>query len=196
MNTKQQLRQQMRQRRRNLTARQQAHASLQLCEHIAASRLFRNSQRIAFYLSNDGEPDLQPLINHAWQERKDCFLPVVGQRNGHRLWFLPYTPATPLYPNRFGIPEPAHHPGERRFKAHALDLVLLPLVAFDAAGHRLGMGGGFYDRTLAFLRWRRHWHKPRLLGTAYAFQEVAALPVDAWDVPLTAIATESGLKQI
>jgi 5-formyltetrahydrofolate cyclo-ligase len=193
MKTKQQLRQEMRRQRRRLGPRQQAHASLQLCEHIAASRLFRNSRRIAFYLPNDGEPDLLPLIEYAWRLDKACFLPVIGPRNSRRLWFLPYVPGTPLRVNRFGIPEPEHHPGERRFKAHALDLVLLPLVAFDAAGHRLGMGGGFYDRTLAFLHWRRHWHKPRLLGTAYAFQEVASLPVEPWDIPLTGIVTETGL---
>ncbi|HID49286.1 MAG TPA: 5-formyltetrahydrofolate cyclo-ligase [Chromatiales bacterium] len=194
MNDRDRLRQALRRRRRALGESERRHASLQVCEHVAASRLFINSRRIAFYLPNDGEIDLQPLIEHAWQTHKQCYLPVIGSRNSRRLWFLPYAPHTPLQLNRFGIPEPLHHPGERRFKPHALDLVLLPLVAFDSHGHRLGMGGGYYDRTLAFLTHRRIWSKPRLLGTAYQFQQQASLPVHPWDVPLDGIATEQGIN--
>ena len=196
MNDRDRLRQALRRQRRALAESERRHASLQVCEHVAASRLFINSQRIAFYLPNDGEINLQPLIEHAWETRKQCYLPVIGSRNSRRLWFLPYAPHSPLQTNRFGIPEPLHHPGERRFKPHALDLVLLPLVAFDPHGHRLGMGGGYYDRTLAFLTHRKIWRKPRLLGTAYQFQQRASLPVRPWDVPLDGIATEQGIIRV
>lgn len=196
MNDRDRLRQALRRQRRALSESERRRASRQVCEHVAASRLFLNSRRIAFYLPNDGEIDLQPLIEHAWQTHKQCYLPVIGTRNSRRLWFLPYVPHGPLQVNRFGIPEPLHHPGERRFKAHALDLVLLPLVAFDPSGNRLGMGGGYYDRTLAFLNHRRIWRKPRLLGTAYQFQQRASLPVHPWDVPLDGIATEQGILRV
>jgi 5-formyltetrahydrofolate cyclo-ligase len=196
MTDKNQLRQEMRQRRRALPHNERCHASYHLAEHVAASRLFQTSQRIAFYLPNDGEIDLRPLIEYAWQINKQCFLPVVGPRNSRRLWFLPYRLGTPLQQNRFGIPEPFHHRGERQFKPHALDLILLPLVAFDHNGHRLGMGGGFYDRTLAFLAHRHQWRKPRLLGTAYQFQQHANLPAQAWDIPLDAIVTEQGMIHV
>ena len=196
MTDKNQLRQEMRQRRRALSHTARSHAAYALAEQVAASRLFQTSQRIAFYLPNDGELDLQPLIEYAWQVNKHCFLPVIGPRNSRRLWFLPYTADTSLQMNRFGIPEPVHHPGERQFKPHALDLILLPLVAFDQNGHRLGMGGGFYDRTLAFLAHRHHWRKPRLLGTAYQFQQLKKLPVQPWDIPLDGIATEQGVLQV
>ena len=186
----------MRQRRRALSHTERSHASYALAEHVAASRLFQTSQRIAFYLPNDGEIDLQPLIEYAWQVNKQCFLPVIGPRNSRRLWFLPYKPETPLQQNRFGIPEPLHHRGKRQFKPHALDMILLPLVAFDKNGHRLGMGGGFYDRTLAFLGHRGIWHKPHLLGTAYQFQQFKNLPNQPWDIPLDAIVTEQGMIQV
>jgi len=89
-----------------------------------------------------------------------------------------------------------HHRGERQFKPHALDLILLPLVAFDKSGHRLGMGGGYYDRTLAFLAHRRLWRKPHLLGTAYQFQQLETLPTQPWDIPLDGIATEQGVLRV
>ncbi|MCG6887218.1 MAG: 5-formyltetrahydrofolate cyclo-ligase [Proteobacteria bacterium] len=196
MSNRNQLRQALRRQRCALSEAERRHASLQLCEHVATSRLFVNSHRIAFYLPNDGEIDLQPLIEYAWQTGKQCYLPVIGPRNSRRLWFLPYAPHSPLWTNRFGISEPLHHPGERRFKPHALNLILLPLVAFDANGNRLGMGGGFYDRTFAFLTHRRIWHRPRLLGTAYQFQQQASLPVYPWDVPLDGIATEQGIIRV
>ncbi len=188
------IRREVRQRRQQLDEVERRHRSLALCAHLAESDLFRHARRIAFYLPNDGEPDLRPLIELAWSQDKYCYLPVVGARHSRRLWFLPYTPGTPLIPNRFGIPEPRHYRGERRFKPHGLDLVLMPLVAFDAAGHRLGMGGGYYDTTLAFLSHRRHWLRPRRVGTAFACQEVPALPPQPWDVPLDAIATEDGVR--
>ncbi len=187
------LRQQMRQRRNALPHHQQAAMSMALCKHLSTSRLFLNSQRIAFYLPNDGEVDLRPLLELAWQLRKDCYLPVLAQRNTRQLWFLPYTPATGLYLNRYGIPEPGHTRHQRGLKPISLDLILMPLVAFDPQGNRLGMGGGFYDRTLASLVPRRSWNKPRLVGTAYAFQCVEQLDAQDWDVPLHAVATESGI---
>jgi len=75
----------------------------------------------------------------------------------------------------------------------ALDIALVPLVAFDDYGRRLGMGGGYYDRTFAYLRHREHWRRPKLIGVAFEFQRVAELPAQPWDVPLDGIITEKGL---
>jgi 5-formyltetrahydrofolate cyclo-ligase len=106
------------------------------------------------------------------------------------LWFTPYAADSELVQNRFGIPEPRVLP-RRRVPPWRLDLILVPLVGFDSAGNRLGMGGGFYDQTLAFLQRRSHWRKPRLLGIAYDFQQLDQLPAEPWDIPLDGIATES-----
>jgi 5-formyltetrahydrofolate cyclo-ligase len=68
----------------------------------------------------------------------------------------------------------------------------VPLVGFDADGNRLGMGAGFYDRHFAFLRHRRAWHRPLLIGLAFERQRVARLPAAAHDVPLWGVVTERG----
>ena len=81
------------------------------------------------------------------------------------------------------------HPRERRY-GRELDLILAPLVGFDTHGNRLGMGGGYYDRTFAYLKHRLHWQKPRLIGLAYELQRVADLANHAWDVPLQSVVTE------
>lgn len=190
MDKRQQIRQQMREQRRTLNEAEQQHRALQLSANLVQSRLFNNSQHIALYLSNDGEIDPCWLIEAAWQRGKQCYLPVLGLRPGNRLWFIPYHPETKLINNRFGIPEPVHARRQRMLKPQSLDLILMPLVAFDQHGNRLGMGGGFYDRTLSFLRYRHSWRKPRLIGLAYEFQRVDQLPQQSWDIPLDAIATE------
>lgn len=190
---KKSLRQQIREKRRALSELEREQAAFLLCERIASSRTFQQSKHIAFYLTNDGEIDLSLLIKHAWQQGKRCYLPVLAEPNTQRLWFVPYTPDTKLKNNRFGIPEPIHSHTKRLRKTLSLDLILMPLVAFDEKGNRMGMGGGFYDRTLAFLRQRRYWHKPNLLGVAYEFQKQKQLATNPWDVPLQAIATEQYL---
>jgi len=187
------LRQQIREKRCNLRDAEREHAAFLLCERIAASRAFQRSKHIAFYLSNDGEMDLSLLIEHAWQKGKHCYLPVLAEPNTKRLWFIPYTPESKLINNRFGIPEPIHSNKTRLRKTLSLDLILMPLVAFDEQGNRMGMGGGFYDRTLAYLRHRRYWHKPSLMGVAYEFQKQQHLETNNWDIPLQSIATEKDL---
>jgi 5-formyltetrahydrofolate cyclo-ligase len=149
----------------------------------------RGARRIACYLANDGEIDPGPAMGLLRRGGRRILLPVL---HGETLWFLPYHPETPLARNRFGIPEPAVS-ARRRCPARNLDVVLVPLVAFDAAGNRLGMGGGFYDRTFAYLRNRAVWKRPLLIGVAYEFQRLDALPSQAWDIPMHGIATEKRL---
>lgn len=179
----------------------QARRELDPCRHKtnsqALTRLLGNwivwqrAQHVAVYLPNDGEPDLRPLIRLAQRAGKHVYLPVLAPFGPNRLWFRRADPRVRMEPNRLGIPEPG--PGARRLPAHQLDLVLTPLVAFDAHGNRLGMGGGYYDRTFAFLRRRRTWLRPRLVGVAHGVQQAEGLPAMPWDVPLTAVATERGL---
>ncbi len=193
-NARTSLRSRMRQRRRRLDPALRRRYAQQLASHLARSRLFQKSRKIAFYLPNDGEIDLRPLLELAWKRKKRCYLPVLGFRHGRSLWFLPCTPHIPLYRNRFGIEEPVHTRRTRLFNPRSLDIIFMPLVAFDRQGNRLGMGGGFYDRTLAYLQHRRHWHKPHLIGSAYQFQQVDALDNRVWDIPLEGVATENGLR--
>jgi 5-formyltetrahydrofolate cyclo-ligase len=170
------------------SARERAAAAL--ATHAVALRVFRVAKHVGFYLAHDSEIDPAPLLARAQARGKHCYLPVLSRINGDRLWFAPLEQDTAFRPNRFGIPEPCVSPREL-VRAAALDLILMPLVGFDPQGNRLGMGGGFYDRSLDYLRGRRHWRKPHLVGLAYGFQRVDALPVNDWDVPLTAVVTDS-----
>jgi 5-formyltetrahydrofolate cyclo-ligase len=120
---------------------------------------------------------------------KQVYLPILAGNPQEHLVFAPYRSDTKLKPNRFGIPEPQIG-NEELLTPQYLDLVLTPLVAFDASGTRLGMGGGFYDRTFAFLNHPGHFSKPRLFGLAYELQRVDHLPRQPWDVPLQGIITE------
>ncbi len=188
------IRRHMRRQRRGLSHHQARLASQALAQRLQGTALFRRSDHIAFYLPNDGEMDLTPLIERAWAMGKHCYLPVLSPAFHNRLWFARYLPDTPLAPNRFRIPEPPMHWRSAR-PAWSLDLILTPLVAFDECGNRLGMGGGYYDRTLAYLLHREHWRQPQLLGVAYAFQQVAQLPHAPWDVPLHGVATDAALHR-
>jgi 5-formyltetrahydrofolate cyclo-ligase len=108
------------------------------------------------------------------------------------LRFAEYADGTALASNRFGIPEP-DVPATAMHPARAMDVILLPLLAFDRQGHRLGTGGGWYDRSLAFLRTLDRPATPLLVGIGYAFQETASLPTAEWDVDLDYIATDAEL---
>ncbi len=183
------LRAAIRRTRRALPPAEQArHADL--CTHLLIGlSVFRNARRIAVYLPADGEIDTAPLIARARALGKMLYLPVLLPHGAGRLWFARYAADEALVDNRFGIPEPAHAV-HTRISPLALDLVLTPLVAFDPQGHRLGMGGGFYDRSFAYLLRHTHWRRPRLIGLAHDFQCRPQLPHQPWDVPLHAVVTE------
>jgi 5-formyltetrahydrofolate cyclo-ligase len=187
------LRQQLRRARRALDAHEHAQRGVAITRQLVNHRLFRAAQHIACYLSNDGEVDLTPLMHQAWGMGKTVYLPVLSSMHHNRLHFLPYVPGDTLMANQFGIPEPLRHSRRTTLLTH-LDLVLTPLVGFDQQGNRLGMGGGYYDRTFAYLRRRQYWRKPHLLGVAFDLQQCAMeIPHRPWDVPLEGVVTESGM---
>lgn len=165
-----------------------AAAARRLARHAFRFPPVVRARRLGCYLAWRGELDLAPLIREAWARRRQVFLPVLA---GQNLRFAPFTPTTPLRPNRYGIPEPDVD-RQQWIPASGLDAVLAPLLAFDARGHRLGMGGGYYDRTFRFRAGRSAWRRPWLIGTAYEFQRVAQLPDDPWDITLDAVITDAG----
>jgi 5-formyltetrahydrofolate cyclo-ligase len=184
-----QLRAQLRAGRRQLSLFSQAHASLAIHRRLQRSLCWQGARRIAFYRATDGEVNLAGLLQTAWSQNKQCFLPVLHPFKAGRLLFVQVNQGTPLYQNRWGIAEPK--PVARRcISPAALHLVLLPLVGFDRNRQRLGMGKGYYDRAFAFRRQgRRH---PRLVGVAHDCQEVTqGLVASPWDVQMDAVITSS-----
>ena len=188
MTSRQQLRSHIRALRRSLSAEQQHQASLDLVQQLLPRPEIQQAQHIALYLTNDGELDTTPLIQALWQQGKSLYLPLLHPVVAGYLVFQLYTPDTVLTPNQFGIGEPELNCSLLR-PVSQLDLMFTPLVAFDSQGQRLGMGGGFYDRTLSQLD--STVRKPQLIGLAHDCQHVEAVPVEAWDIPLPAICTPS-----
>jgi 5-formyltetrahydrofolate cyclo-ligase len=185
------LRREMRQRRRALPQSYRAAAAANLAKVISRHRILRHAARLAVYLAYRGEIDLAPTI--ALARRRGCrlCLPVITSIAKGSMHFAPFETGTSLHRNRFGIHEPRLHRSQA-VPVRRLDVILLPLVAVDARGWRLGSGAGFYDRRLSHLRTDRRWRRPRLIGVAYEFQRVPAIDPQSWDVPLDAIVTERG----
>jgi 5-formyltetrahydrofolate cyclo-ligase len=178
------IRTEIRQRRNNLTAGQQSQFALQAAERVATHSKIHSSKTISVFLSFDGELDTAPLIDRLWREGKQLCLPVLHPFSAGNLLFLRYTPETLLVRNRLKILEPQLDVTQV-IPLSQLNIILTPLVAFDSAGQRLGMGGGFYDRTL------EHWKDGGVypIGLAHDCQHVDALPVEHWDVPLPEVIT-------
>lgn len=182
------LRKELRQRRNALTEQQQQDAADNLAVNLLQHPDLRRARHIAVYLPNDGEIDPSVYVSLARRRGLRFYLPVIHPIHTGRLVFSPFTDDTILRPNRFGIPEPVFRDGLRR-PPWAMDAVLFPLVGFDEKGGRLGMGGGFYDRTFAFSRFRPRL-APKLIGLAHECQRVEALPTENWDVPLHSVVTD------
>lgn len=149
---------------------------------------FKKSEHIACYCAHKNEFETLPIIQAIWHANKKCYLPVLCE--GKALGFVRYEEGDDLEINHLGILEPFDF--SRKIPLERLDLIIMPLVAFDSLGHRLGMGGGYYDRTLASMY--NHNTKPHLIGLAYASQQIDALPFDCWDVTMHSIITEHGIR--
>ncbi|MFL1478090.1 5-formyltetrahydrofolate cyclo-ligase [Pseudomonas grimontii] len=183
------LRRMLRKARRALTPSEQRQAAHGLYRQLAQHPLFRRAKHISLYLPTDGEIDPRLLLRAAQRRGKATYLPVLSAWPRTKMVFQRVKPGEKLLPNRFRILEPRVN-ARRQRKVWALDLVLLPLVGFDDAGGRLGMGGGFYDRSLAYLARRQGWRKPTLLGLAHECQKVDRLAQASWDVPLAGTITD------
>ncbi|MBK5144442.1 5-formyltetrahydrofolate cyclo-ligase [Budviciaceae bacterium BWR-B9] len=180
------LRKKIRQQRNNLTPEQQHSAAQILCQKLCEHPKIKSAQHISLFLSFDGEIDTRPLIQALWQQNKSLYLPVLHPFSPGHLLFLHYTPETPMISHPFGIQEPRLNV-QSVLPVSQLDVIITPLVAFDAQGNRLGMGGGYYDRTLK--QWRNNGSWP--IGIAHDCQQVEALPCEDWDIPLPEIITPS-----
>ena len=237
MNPRQQLRQDIRRKRRALTRTEQLRAAKRLHAQLCRRPEFIRARHVALYLPNDGEIDPRPLLESCWKMGKKTYLPVLHPILHNRLWFVPFDRNTKLVRNIYKIEEKkaviqfleyiknsvivAHHAAfdveminkalirlelpklknkvldtgilykkAPRRPPWALDLVLLPLVAFDANGNRMGMGGGYYDRTFSFKSRGQSIPGPKLIGLAHELQRVDRLPVENWDIPLAGIISD------
>jgi len=172
------------QARRSLTDDQRDTASTIICDRIIHSHEFMACKTIACYLPLNDEVDPTRIIERAWRAKKRVFAPVTDTRG--KMIFRQLTADTDLERNFFGLWEPV---GATFIPARALDLVVTPLVAFDEKMNRIGMGGGYYDRCFQFLKHRKKWLHPKLLGVAFECQEVEKITSNRWDIPLYQVVT-------
>lgn len=181
--TKPELRELLRQRRNALRPSQQRAAAESLVDHATQLPTWAEAQHIALYLAMDGEIDTRPLESALRERQTQLYLPVITV-NGN-LQFSRWDTGVMLVENRYGIPEPP--PMTPGCDPSRLDIIFMPLVGWDKFGHRLGMGGGFYDRALF------NAGATVLVGLAHECQRVEELPRDSWDVSLNYIATDTAL---
>lgn len=192
MSNKSLIRQFLIKRRKALNPGIVAEKSVLIAQHFLSHPMFMQAQHIACYLPYSGEVDTEAIVQALWQRGRRCYLPILqADKADYSLSFGLYHEATRLEKNRYGIAQPPFDPATS-MPAYALDLVLMPLVAYDKRGSRLGMGAGFYDRAFSFKQ-QAQMSKPWLIGLAYDFQQVNHVFTEAWDVGLDGVITESGL---
>lgn len=187
MNQNTQLRKSLRIKRRALSSSQQSKAERQCLRHLLALPELLHAKKIGLYLDSFGEIKTCAFIDYCLRHKKNVFLPMICNMNQHLVW----------------VPISAHQYRNRRFSSHAfgmqepmasrglhvskLDLIIMPLLACDIYGTRMGMGGGFYDRTLASAPQR-----PYRIGLAHDFQFLSTpLNRQAWDQPIDRLITPS-----
>ena len=183
------LRAELRRQRRALSPGQRRAASRALLPNLLAALPLRKPHSVALYMPVAGELDPLPLLRHSRFRHSHCYLPVLDRLRRGRLRFRYWQTRLGMASNQYGIAEPL---GKRRQRAlWALDLLIIPAVGFDREGNRLGMGGGYYDRTLADLQ--RRPRRPLLVVVGYQFQCLAPgqLPVAPWDQPVDRVVTDS-----
>jgi len=179
-----QLRQACRKARNALSSSQQQIAAEQLASQVEP--LIQQGDNFALYLANDGEISPGQLVERLWRSSKRVLLSVMHGFSAGCLNFQTYSSDTKLWTNKYGILEPRLNAFDT-LALQDIDIIFMPLVSFDRNGNRLGMGGGYYDRTLSGILKMKT--RPRLIGLAHDCQESKQLPVESWDIPLDMIIT-------
>ncbi|PAJ74624.1 5-formyltetrahydrofolate cyclo-ligase [Pseudoalteromonas sp. NBT06-2] len=181
----------IRKKRNSLSSKEQRNAENAVKVNLSQLLNSYKNAKIAVYLSNDGELNTSSLIDKIQIDNHEVYLPVLHPFTSGNLLFQKYEKNSPMKANRYGIFEPELN-CSHVCPVSELDIIFTPLVAFDDSGNRLGMGGGFYDRTLARF-YKEGWQKPLLVGIAHNCQKVAQLPTESWDIPLKTIVTPEKL---
>jgi 5-formyltetrahydrofolate cyclo-ligase len=167
--------------RRELPDPLRRRAQASIVERLLGLPELSSGRRVGWYLATDGEVDLSDAARALVARGVELHLPVVGPDTS--MHFAAWDPALPLRANRFGIGEPVHDP-EQAVHAADLDAVVVPCVAVDPHGHRLGFGAGYYDRALRGADARR-------IGVVFEVQVAARIEPAPWDVPLDVVLTEA-----
>ena len=180
------LRRSLLQRRRSLSPTQWRAKSERICEQLQSFPLYTEAKTILAYFSFRQEPDLSLLFSSNNNQHRWGLPRCVGQSLMWHLW----QPGEKLVPGKFGILEPSSD--APTISASEVDLILVPAVAGDRQGYRLGYGGGFYDRLLTSPQWKNI----PTVGIVFEFAYLPALPIDPWDTKLKYICTDEDVHYV
>ena len=180
------LRNELRQKRRDIPSVIRATHDQAIRQHLLQVINSQAVKTLACYWPFDGEPDLLPLCEQLMTGDYEVALPVISASDDYRMDFYPWNHRTALRENQYGISEPQK---TISMPLSGFDMLLIPLVAYDKTGSRMGMGSGYYDRKLASSKDLR---QPLRVGVAYSSQEVDLIHKNKWDIPLHAVVTEHG----
>lgn len=188
--SKKHLRIALRRQRENLPPELVQEESARIRDHLLSLGRFREAKSVMLYLPARGEVDTWPLLDHFWSRGSEILLPRCCESAAGIMEAYAVTSRDDLGPGCFGLIEPQAKRA-RKVPIPEPEAILVPALAFDRHGYRLGFGGGYYDRflpTLACL--------PLLIGPAYAFQILKSIPVEPWDRPVELIVTPDALLHI
>jgi len=178
-------------KRQALSEQQREHFAQAVFQHwLNAYTNLPPQRHVGCYLAVKGEVETLAIIQQIIAHQHQCYLPRLAAP--HTMTFARYTPGDSLIQNKYHILEPL--PQAQTIGPHDLDMVLVPLVSFDKAGNRMGMGAGYYDSAFAFLQQKSQRSKPQLIGLAYSWQEIECIKANPWDIPLDAVITEIGIR--
>lgn len=180
------LRSRLRKKRTEISDEQRNSFDRSICQHIQKLVVEKNARSIACYWPFNGEPDLIPLCKTLLADGCEIALPVISKNKPGVMTFCSWQAGMPLVKNRYGIFEP---PGSTCITLAGFDMLIMPLVAYDRSGNRLGMGAGYYDRHLEHLK---NSPAPLRVGAAYSLQEIDPIDKNHWDIPLHGIVNERG----
>ena len=165
-----------------MTSEERSAASDSINRQLLRSRQFARAKSIGVYLATRDEVDLDAFIRGAWRQNKRVYAPRVSRN--HEMFFLELSSDSRIVRNRFGIWEPVDG---IEVAPRSLDWIIVPMVVFDTDNHRIGMGGGYYDRALSFAQHRHRVLLPRLSGVAFACQEAAPFASNPWDIGVSRV---------
>ncbi|MFP4106386.1 MAG: 5-formyltetrahydrofolate cyclo-ligase [Phycisphaerae bacterium] len=184
---KKHLRTEMKARLADIPPQERAEKSYAACRALLDTAEFRAAESVMLYVPIPGEVDIAELALHAWQAGKTVLLPKVSWEQRHMIAIEIDSLETGLVKNRHGLREPSA--GEP-WPVERIGMIAVPGLAYDTRGHRLGRGGGFYDRFLSQPNLRAH-----TCGIAFSEQIVDRVPVRDHDHPVSMIATEKGITR-
>ena len=191
---KKELRSKFRKLRQKLSEPEQLLAAHELTLNLFQIPEINAANHIAGYWPNDGEISPLLFLEQSMRQGKKCYLPLLMGDDSLMLDFASYTKDEHLLKNDFGIPEPDPLKKEVLItKIDELDVILIPLVAFDLKGSRLGMGAGYYDATLSKLIDIEPANRPLIIGLGHDCQQAINLPLDDWDWSLNIIVTDKNI---